>query len=99
MRGALAPGNWPLGASCTAGLTRLESHLFGVTNGLVVQAASPTITILTHNFSKVLLWFIGWKMHSSSVANWEWVRSRGRLLREGYLIARDILYDSDYLGP
>ena len=34
-----------------------------------------------------------------SVADWKWVGSREQFRRGGYLIVRDILYDSDYQGP
>jgi hypothetical protein len=34
-----------------------------------------------------------------SVADWKWVGSREQFPRGGYLMGRDILYDSDYQGP
>jgi hypothetical protein len=34
-----------------------------------------------------------------SVADWKWAGSREQFPRGGYLIVRDILYDSDYQGP
>jgi hypothetical protein len=34
-----------------------------------------------------------------SVADWKWVGSREQFPRGGYLMRRDVLYDSDYQGP
>ena len=34
-----------------------------------------------------------------SVADWKWVGSREQFPKGGYLMVRDILYDSDYQGP
>ena len=39
------------------------------------------------------------KTLKQSVADWKWAGSREQFPKGGYLIVRDILYDSDYQGP